>query len=312
MSFLNPLLLLGIVGLGVPIYLHPRSRTGSVQPFAAVRFLAELKRPRRRGVRLRDPLLFMARALATLGIVLGFAWPYLRKGGAEILESRVHVLDNTLSRQVGDGFEEDRGRVVAALRSAGRGTQDAVVEIRGRPRLVAGFAETREEKELKVRALKPSFERGTFIDALRLAQSVASQGLGRTKRILVYTDNQANQWSESATSPPYLADTEVEVVGKPSALFRPNLSVADPAVRRFFVGDRSFVELTAVLHHDGDFRAAHVRVEASGKTILKQDVELQGGTGSLTLEGQWESDPAEWLSGTLSLEDAGDALPADD
>jgi hypothetical protein len=312
MSFLNPLLLLGALGLGVPIYLHLRSRTGTVHAFAAVRFLEERKRPRRKGLLLRDPWLFLARALALLGIVMAFAWPYLRRGGAEIVESRVHVLDNTLSRRVSDGFEGDRRRIADALRSAGPGTQDAVIELRSRPRLVSGFSETRAERDEKVRALRPSFERGAFIDALRLAQSVASQGLGRTKRILVYTDGQANQWSEGATSPPFLEGVDLEIVGKPGAAFRPNLSVAEPAVRRFFLGDKSFVELTAILRHDGDFPAAHVRLEASGKTILRQDVELQGKTGSVTLEGQWEADPNEWLSGTLALEDAGDALPADD
>ncbi len=46
-----------------------------------------------------------------LALVAAFAWPYLRGANtAPVKESRVYILDNTLSHQANDGFRRDRDR----------------------------------------------------------------------------------------------------------------------------------------------------------------------------------------------------------
>lgn len=312
MSFLHPWLWLGALALAIPVWLHLRAKRGPVVAFPTLRFLADEPRPRAHGFRLRDLLLFLARAAALLLIVAGFAWPYLASPGQRVTESRVHLIDNTLSRQADDGLAHDLARIREALASSPSDVQNAVIELTSRPRVVVSFSDDRRTSLASLSALRPSFERGSYLEGFRLAQSLLSRSLGSRRRILVYADHQENQWAENATSPPFLEHVEVELVARPREPFRPNLSVGDPGVRRFFMGDGAFVDLAAELRHDGPFRRMRVRLLDNGNEVLTQDLALEGSVGNLTLRGQWRSDPGRWLRGELELVDTKDALAADD
>src|SRR5262245_28710070 len=106
-SFLNPWIWLGAVAVAAPIWLHLRRRKETnVVRFSAVRFLDDQPEPRRSPLRLRGLLLFALRILALLLIIAAFAWPYLPGANTVPLrESRVYILDNTLSHQANGGFE---------------------------------------------------------------------------------------------------------------------------------------------------------------------------------------------------------------
>src|SRR5690242_14339061 len=108
-SFLNPWFWLGVLAVAAPLWLHLRRKkeTGIVY-FSALRFLEDQPEPRRSPLRLRNIFLFAIRVLALLLIISALAWPYLRqKDTIPIKESRVYILDNTLSHQAGDGFNRD-------------------------------------------------------------------------------------------------------------------------------------------------------------------------------------------------------------
>jgi hypothetical protein len=313
-SFLYPLLWLGAAGVAVPVWLHLRAKTGVAVPFTAVRFLEDQPRPRLIGVRLRDIPLFLVRAAALLLVVAGFAWPYRQGLLAAVTESRVHVLDNTLSHQVGGGFTRDRDRVRAALSQAGPEVQQAVVELSARPRVVVAFGDDRAEADRKLAGLEPSFQRGSYLEAFRLAQSVLSRGLGTRRRILVHGDHQENQWAEGEQSPPFLEALEVDLGDRPAVLERANVAVSEPAVRRFFLGEKTFVDFQARLSHgrlEGPATVTMV-LEAEDRTVVRESVTLRPEPETVTLRGQWPSDPSTWLRGILRLEGLRDELPADD
>src|SRR2546422_10516300 len=109
-SFVNPWLWLGAIALAAPIWLHLRRRQETnLLRFSALRFLDDEPQPRQSPLRLRNLLLFLLRVLALLLIVAAFAWPYLRDANnIPIEESRVYILDNTMSRQAAGGFGHDR------------------------------------------------------------------------------------------------------------------------------------------------------------------------------------------------------------
>src|SRR6266446_1063582 len=115
----------------LPIWLHlRRKQETNLHLFPTLRFLDDQPEPRRSPFRLRDILLFVLRALALLLLVAAFAWPYLRRADTvPIKESRVYILDNTLSRQAGSGFSRDRDRLLSEIAKAGLDTQVAVVEL---------------------------------------------------------------------------------------------------------------------------------------------------------------------------------------
>jgi hypothetical protein len=76
MSFLNPLLLLGVLGLSLPILAHLLNRFEVKHTdWAAMQFLNRSVRVRSRQLRLRDILLLLLRCLALLLLVLALARP---------------------------------------------------------------------------------------------------------------------------------------------------------------------------------------------------------------------------------------------
>src|SRR5262245_38727091 len=133
--FLNPWLWLGALALGVPIWLHlRRKQETNLFQFSALRFLEDQPSTRQSPIRLRNLVLFLLRALALLLLVAAFSWPYLRRTNtAPIKESRVYLLDNTLSHQANAGFAHDRDRILSELGKDAANMQIAVIELASTP-----------------------------------------------------------------------------------------------------------------------------------------------------------------------------------
>jgi hypothetical protein len=311
-SFLNPWFWLGALALAAPVWLHlRRKQETNILPFSAVRFLEDQPEPRRAPLRITRLLLFSLRAIACLFIISAFAWPYVR--GARtfpIRESRVYILDNTLSRQANDGFVRDRDRLVGELANMGNEIQASVIELRSVPRLLASFADGHETARLRLQELQPSFERGSYLAAFRLANSTLANALGQKRRIILLGDNQDNQWSENVGAPPFLRDVELELP-KASVPVLPNLSLSEPHAQRVFVGEKSLVYCTIKLHHRGDAKTATIALTANGETVFSNTLDLANQPETILLQAQWEANPTNWIRGEATVEGTPDALSAD-
>ena len=311
-SFLNPWFWLGALAIAAPIWLHlRRRRETNIVEFTALRFLEDQPQPRRSPLRLRDLVLFALRVLALLALVAAFAWPYLRGANtAPIRESRVYILDNTLSHQANDGFAHDRDRVLSDISKGPGDVQMAVIELTSVPRVVVSFGESREAARQKLKELEPSFQRGSYLAAFRQANSLLGNSLGDQKRIILLGDNQENQWTENANSPPFLRNVQIDLP-KISALGLPSLSLAEPRVQRIFLGDKSLVNFTVKLGHTGEAKTANIQLRANEQVIFNRTVDLVNQPETILLQSQWEADPAAWLRGEVIVEGAPDALAGD-
>ena len=311
-SFLNPWFWLGALAIAAPIWLHlRRRRETNIVEFTALRFLEDQPQPRRSPLRLRDLVLFALRVLALLALVAAFAWPYLRGANtAPIRESRVYILDNTLSHQANDGFAHDRDRVLSDISKGPGDVQMAVIELTSVPRVVVSFGESREAARQKLKELEPSFQRGSYLAAFRQANSLLGNSLGDQKRIILLGDNQENQWTENANSPPFLRNVQIDLP-KISALGLPNLSLAEPRVQRIFLGDKSLVNFTVKLGHTGEAKTANIQLRANEQVIFNRTVDLVNQPDTILLQSQWEADLAAWLRGEVIVEGAPDALAGD-
>jgi len=311
-SFLNPWFWLGALALAAPIWLHlRRKQETNLLQFSALRFLEDQPVPRQSPLRLRNFLLFLLRTLALLSVIAAFAWPFLRNANTlPIKESRVYILDNTLSHQANDGFSHDRTRLLSDISKAPVNVQIAVVELAASPRTLVAFGDSRETAREKLADLQASFQRGSYLAAFRQANSLLANSLGAEKHIVLLGDNQENQWNENVSTPPFLRNVQVDVP-KVTVPLLPNLSVAEPRVQRVFLGDKSLVNFTAKLGHIGDTRTANIILRANGQTVFNRPVDLEKQPGSIMLQAQWEADPTLWLRGDVSVEGTPDALAAD-
>ena len=311
-SFLNPWFWLGALAVAAPIWLHlRRKRETNLVQFSALRFLDDQPEPRRSPWRLRDVLLFLARALALLALIAAFAWPYLPGADtAPVKESRVYILDNTLSHQAKGGFTRDRDEVVRELGKAGFDTQIAVIELTSVPRLVVSFGENRLAATDKVKALEPSFQRGSYLAAFRQASSLLANSLGDRKRIVLLADNQENQWSDRVETPAFLRHVQVDLP-KPDVRALPNLALSEPRVQRIFLGDKSLVNFTVKLGHIGETAGANIILRANDQVIFNRAVDLAQQPETILLQAQWEAEPAQWIRGEVTVDGKPDALPGD-
>jgi hypothetical protein len=311
-SFLNPWFWVGALAVAAPLWLHlRRKKQTNLIRFSALQFLDDQPEPRRSPLRLRNIVLLALRLLAVVLIIAAFAWPYLRVGDAvPIKESRVYILDNTLSHQAMDGFKRDRNRIVSDLAKAGSGIQVAVIELTAAPRVVVQFGDDRKSGSQKMQALEPSFQRGPYMAAFRQASLLLANCLGHEKRIVFLGDNQQNQWSENVSTPPFLRNIEIELP-KGLAPVLPNLSLSEPRAQRIFLGEKSLVNFTVKLSHAGEARDANVILRANGQVIFNRSINLEQQPQTMLVHAEWEVDPGAWLRGEAVVEGSPDALAAD-
>ena len=106
MTFLNPLVLLGLAAAAIPIIIHLLSlRKLRTIEFSSLRFLKELQKSRMRRVRIRQILLLIIRTLLIAALVFAFARPALRGSlaiatGGKAATTMVVLLDDSPSMEV--------------------------------------------------------------------------------------------------------------------------------------------------------------------------------------------------------------------
>ncbi len=108
MTFLNPLVLFGLIAASIPIIIHLLNlRRLKVIEFSSLQFLKEMQKNKMRKVRIRQILLLILRTLAIIFLVLSFSRPTIRNInlaglGAEVKNTIILVIDDTPSMSVED------------------------------------------------------------------------------------------------------------------------------------------------------------------------------------------------------------------
>jgi hypothetical protein len=316
LSFLFPLAWLAAAGLAAPIWLHLRRRqeTNLVR-FSALQFLEEQPIARQRPLWPRDWWLLALRLLALLLLVAAFAWPYSTTSDERpaIRESRVVILDNTLSHQAGDAFLSARNSLAGQVSEGPPDLQLAVIELTATPRVVVRFGDGPVQAAESVRKLEPSHQRGSYLAAFRAADALLEQSLVSQRRIVLLGDSQANQWQEGLNSPPFLENVEVELP-RVEQKSQANLSVSEPTVRRVVAGNMALAEFAVRVTHRGDPPPVDLVIRENEREVWRRAIDLQGQPESNTVLVHWPTDPRLWLRGEVRLEGttaASDGLGAD-
>ena len=311
-GFLNPWLWLGLAAVAAPLWLHLRRKERqNIVRFSALRFLDDQPVERKAPLWLRNLPLLLLRLLALGALLAAFAQPFLWQRGEAASSSEVFVLDNTLSRQANHGLEHDRDFLIRQFREADPRHRLAVVVLTDEPRVVVNFGDTPQDAAAKLAALQPSAARGSFVTALQKASNLLERAIGESKHITVLTDSQENQWDENGSTPPFLAPGLVRVLADSNGDSRPNFFVGEPVLQRIFLGDKALIEFTATVGHSGNTEEGTVKLETNGHEILEHVIRLDDKTSEVSIAAEWESDPAVWMQGTLSIAAQPDDLELD-
>jgi hypothetical protein len=202
MTFLNPLLLLGLLGMGVPLVIHLLSRrTARKLDFSSLEFLRRLERKSMRRVRVRQLLLLLARMLLIAAVSLAMARPTLtglRPGEGRGSTSAALVLDASYSMgargENGPIFDEAKAAMLRILETFEDG-DEVVLLVPG----ALGEAGTEPVRDLglvreRIDAARPGLGAVSLEAALRDAARALDGARHPNREIHVVSDFQRTAW----------------------------------------------------------------------------------------------------------------------
>jgi hypothetical protein len=325
MNFLNPLLLLGALGIALPILAHLLNQQQVKRTdWAAMQFLNRNVRVRSRQIKLRDLLLLFLRCLALLFLVLALARPAWRDGVANWIpgEPRAGIvigLDASFSMEHGGEGATRLDRALAQVEVISEHIQagDPVSLI-----LLGG--------EDKVLIRNMAFDRERFADLLREARAVpAGLDLDRVpkrlkelvedmeapeKEVYFITDVQERDWRRSSASfqealAGLRSDAEVFLVPVPGA--SENLAVTELDLVSGVLRKGTTARYQATVKNYGTAPVANVEVQCrvEGVQIDSKTVPViaAGASETVSLFVPFHNSGATRITAEIS----GDLLPTD-
>ena len=204
-SFLNSTFLLAAVAALIPLIIHLLSRRRrKVVEFSSLRHLKAMQRRQVRRLQLRQLLLLIIRMLIILMVVLAFARPTFREGGAgsHASVSAVIILDNSASteRYVKDGrlFEIAHNRTSPLLETFGQSDRVCLLPLSrpdaGRP---AGFTSAAVAMA-QLETIQPSAGAVGFSAALQVGADMLRESADLNREMYLVTDRQRRLLPEKA------------------------------------------------------------------------------------------------------------------
>ena len=177
MGFLAPAFLLGMVAIGLPLYLHLlRRQSGSQRLFSSLMFLEPREQSAVRRRRLRYWLLLALRCAGLIVAALAFAEPYIERPGAGVPPERLLVLavDDSFSMRAAGRLAEAKREALAVL--AARRPRDRAQVIALSSSVSALTPATRDPAELRaaVESIEPGDSRGSFAALASAMRSLAA------------------------------------------------------------------------------------------------------------------------------------------
>jgi hypothetical protein len=208
-TFLNPWLLLGLLGTSVPLVIHLLSRrTARRQEFSTLEFLRDLERRSMRRLRVRQLLLLVLRMALVAMVALAMARPTLTgwaSGSGHGSTSAVVLLDSSFSMRgdtpTGNLFEEAReraGEIVATFQDG----DEVILAAPGAPGDLQGegirdLGLVRE----RIASLEPGLGAVDGPAELRRAAGRLGQARYLSREIHVVTDCQRTGWEDPGDAP---------------------------------------------------------------------------------------------------------------
>ena len=222
MSFLNPLLLIAALGIGLPILAHLLNRF-QVQhtEWAAMQFLNRSVRVRSRQIKLRDLLLLILRCLALLLLVFALARPAWTNRSSWLPGERragvVIAIDSSFSMgHGGEGqsrFGEALKRVDVIRRKMAPGDPVTLVLLGGDQRVVLrnmAFDQARFDEALA--GLKPGAGKLDLANEPKRIAGLVADMEAPNKEVYLITDAQAADWKQPSAQ---LRDSLAALGSKP-------------------------------------------------------------------------------------------------
>ena len=225
MTFLNPLVLVGLAAAAIPLLLHLLNlRKLQTIDFSSLAFLKELQQSKIRRLKLRQLILLIIRTLLIIFIILAFARPAIRGTilgsiGAHANSTVVIILDDSFtmaaSDEHGERLKQAKDAALRIIDLLKDGDDASLLRLSDVPKATIDPAShdfSLLRKSVNETHVSPIHR--TFGDALRLSAKILDQSHNANKEIYLVTDMQATQFR-----PDVKADSVLRLFGERITVF---------------------------------------------------------------------------------------------
>jgi hypothetical protein len=312
MGFFAPWFLVGLLAVGLPVWLHLlRKHRSPPQPFGSLMFWERHTQSSIKHRRLRYLLLLALRTALFVLIALAFAHPYIERKSIPFQhtgEITVLAIDNSLSMRAGNLFDQAKQMAKSEISSLRAGERAQVLELGSRVHALSDVTDDKQQLNAAVDAAETSDDKTSFAELSRSLRSIA-QSLKLPLRVELYSDMQ------QTGMPPNFNDLRLNAAIRlePHALAPkevPNFAVDNVvAPRRVYDGKKQRV-LATVASFGEPKATRRVSLALNDRVVETKSVDVPEG-GRATVEFQSLDVPYGRNKGTVKI-DSADTLPADD
>lgn len=290
MSFLAPLFFIGLLGIGLPLWLHRMNYSNpETRPFTATFLLKHAELTAATEHRLRYLLLLAARILALLFIVLLFAQPMLQRANTPLADdvgSVFLVIDTSLSMRADNKFEEAMNLAEDELDQLVPGQQVQIYSMGERLSSLTGLSNNIDDVPRTLRQLRPgmgSMDYGTAMQQLDAQLRSVPGG----RKVVVISDMQRSNLPTRFAQLVPAAATELRLlpVAMEDANARLSATWSDNQVHITVEGDRPTGELNLRLLINGElFSELDMPAEQSQLDVDLSEARLLPGGNAVAIQ----------------------------
>ena len=174
MGLLSPWFLIGLAGLGVPIFVHLlRRHVTTPRPVSSLMFFERGIQSSTRHRRLKHLLLFALRIALLLLLVFAFANPFIRRS-ASAANGYMHliVLDNSFSMRAGTRFADARQQAMTLLAAKPHDDKAQIVALGGQLEILTQPITDEAQLRSALESIQPGDGRASFGELGRVVRSL--------------------------------------------------------------------------------------------------------------------------------------------
>jgi len=319
MTFLNPLVLFGLIAASIPIIIHLLNlRKLKVIEFSSLQFLKEMQKNKMRKIRIKQILLLILRTLAIVFLVLSFSRPTIRNInlaglGAEVKNTIIIVVDDTPSMSV----EDKRGSYISQakklaekiLESSEEGDEIYLIKFSDLNVLREDFEPTSKNiAEREIENIEVKDVSKNFVDVFISVSKILDKTKNISKEIYLLTDFQKTNLPEDLSSLPKLdksfdANTRVYVfnIGEKEA-FNISIDSIQVLTKIFEINKPVNVSVSLTNHSSENGVNVSSNLFFNDKKVAQKGIDIKGySSGNFSFTGHTRD--YGFNSGRLEIED---------
>lgn len=278
MGLTAPLMLLGLLCVAAPIYLHLIKRQDQKRlSFPSLMFIKRVKYSERHQMTLRDLGLLVLRTIAIGLVCLAFALPFLTSISTAGKFSRdiVLLVDTSYSMAVADRFEQALRAARKHIRELDSDQRAALVVFDQTPQIVTGLTSSKQELLDALARLNPGQLGTHYPDAFEAATRLLAESPAEEQKVVLISDLQqsAVSTSQKLRLP---ADAIIEIERVMSDV-PANLSLADARITNDIAADASIVSFNVHNTGAGDVSGANIEIFVDGRRTALDPLTLAAG-----------------------------------